>query len=103
MKKEMFHVIRQTLRSAYLSMMGTFAKPAVGIHIISGHRIEDELEPETFKKLLSNLYRRLTVKREAYYDVRLLSAIIGLFFGIAIMCLLQINRGLDNEENKIDN
>ena len=29
MKKEMFHVIRQTLRSAYLSMMGTFAKPAV--------------------------------------------------------------------------
>ena len=48
MKKEMFHVIRQTLRSAYLSMMGTFAKPAVGIHIISGHRIEDELEPETF-------------------------------------------------------
>lgn len=51
----MFHVIRQTLRSAYLSMMGTFAKPAVGIHIISGHRIEDELEPETFKKLLSNL------------------------------------------------
>ena len=39
----MLHVIRQTLRSAYLSMMGTFAKPAVGIHIISGHRIEDEL------------------------------------------------------------
>ena len=32
------------------------------------------------EKLLSNLYRRLTVKREAYYDVRLLSAIIGLFF-----------------------
>ena len=29
--------------------------------------------------------------------------IIGLFLGIAIMCLLQINRGLDNEENKIDN
>lgn len=55
MKKEMFHVIRQTLRSAYLSMMGTFAKPAVGIHIISGHRIEDELEPETFRKLLSKL------------------------------------------------
>ena len=55
MKKEMFHVIRQTLRSAYLSMMGTFAKPAVGIHIISGHRIEDELEPDTFRKLLSNL------------------------------------------------
>ena len=55
MKKEMFHVIRQTLRSAYLSMMGTFAKPTVGIHIISGHRIEDELEPDTFRKLLSNL------------------------------------------------
>lgn len=29
--------------------------------------------------------------------------IIGLFLGIAIMCLLQINRGLDNEENKINN
>ena len=33
--------------------------------------------------------------------------IIGLFLGVAIMCLLQINRGLDNEENneenKIDN
>lgn len=55
MMKEMFHVIRQTLRSAYLSMVGTFAKPAVGIHIISGHRIEDELEPDTFRKLLSNL------------------------------------------------
>ena len=32
------------------------------------------------EKILSNLYRRLTVKREAYYNVRLLSAIIGLFF-----------------------
>ena len=29
--------------------------------------------------------------------------ILGVFFGIFIMCLLQINRGLDNEENKIDN
>lgn len=28
---------------------------------------------------------------------------LGLFLGIFIMCLLQINRGLDNEENKIDN
>lgn len=28
--------------------------------------------------------------------------IIGLFLDIAIMCLLQINRGLDNE-NKINN
>ena len=55
MMKEMFHVIRQILRSAYLSTMGTFAKPAVGIHIISGHRVEDELEPDTFRKLLSNL------------------------------------------------
>lgn len=27
--------------------------------------------------------------------------IIGLFWGIAIMCLLQINRGLDNEDSKI--
>lgn len=29
--------------------------------------------------------------------------IIGLFLGIAIMCLLQINRGVRNEENKINN
>lgn len=29
--------------------------------------------------------------------------IIGLFLGISIMCLLQINRGLDNEKNKINN
>lgn len=29
--------------------------------------------------------------------------IIGLFLGISIMCLLQINRGLDNEEYKINN
>lgn len=29
--------------------------------------------------------------------------IIGLFLGVSIMCLLQINRRLDNEENKINN
>lgn len=65
----MFHVIRQTLRSAYLSMMGTFAKPAVGIHIISGHRIEDELEPETFKKLLSNLSKYVKFIRIGKFSI----------------------------------
>lgn len=47
--------IRTWLRGRFLDAIGTIAKPAPGIHILNGHRTEEEQEPETFRLLLKNL------------------------------------------------
>ncbi len=47
--------VRTFARNRVLDLLGAFAKPAPGIHILNGHRIQDETEPETFRKLLRRL------------------------------------------------
>ena len=47
--------IRSLLRSCVLSTLGCIATPAPGIHILNGHRIEKEIEPDTFRRLLTQL------------------------------------------------
>lgn len=47
--------IRAFIRGCVLDCLGAFAKPAPGIHILNGHRIQAEPEPETFRLLLSEL------------------------------------------------
>lgn len=46
---------RSMLRRRCLDILGLFSMPAPGIHILNGHRIEDEPQPETFRKLLQQL------------------------------------------------
>ena len=47
--------LRQVLRTMFLSGAGMVKKPAPGIHILGGHRIEDEAEPETFRRMVRDL------------------------------------------------
>ena len=47
--------IRSYIRNIILNILGTFSKPQPGIHILNGHRILDETEPETFRSLLKEL------------------------------------------------
>ena len=47
--------IRAFLRSWVLDCLGSFSKPAPGIHILNGHRIQEEPEPDTFRHLLNEL------------------------------------------------
>lgn len=47
--------IRAFVRSKVLDCLGSFSKPAPGIHILNGHRIQDEPEPDTFRFLLNEL------------------------------------------------
>ena len=46
---------RSLLRSCVLSTLGCIATPAPGIHILNAHRIEKEIEPDTFRRLLTQL------------------------------------------------
>lgn len=46
---------RSALRNQVLNILGSFKKPQPGIHILNGHRIQKEAEPETFRLLLSAL------------------------------------------------
>lgn len=50
-----YSTIRKTVRSIVLDILGTFSRPQPGIHILNGHRIEDEAEPATFRSLLQEL------------------------------------------------
>lgn len=52
--------IRSFFRAQVLNILGTFSFPVPGIHILNGHRIENEPEPETFQKLLSGLSKQVT-------------------------------------------
>lgn len=47
--------LRSLFRKCILDSLGTVAKPAPGIHILNGHRIEDEAEPGTFRQMLEEL------------------------------------------------
>lgn len=46
---------RTFIRARVLDFLGFFAKPKKGIHILNGHRIQNEVEPETFKKQMEEL------------------------------------------------
>lgn len=46
---------RSFVRSCVLDVLGFFSLPAPGIHILNGHRIMNEAEPETFDALLKAL------------------------------------------------
>lgn len=46
---------RTFVRARVLDVLGFFAKPHKGIHILNGHRIQNEIEPETFYKQLKEL------------------------------------------------
>lgn len=50
---------RSALRNQVLNILGSFKKPQPGIHILNGHRIQSEVEPETFRLLLSNLSKEV--------------------------------------------
>lgn len=47
--------IRSAARSCILNVLGAKAHPAPGIHILNGHRINGETEPDTFHNLLFDL------------------------------------------------
>jgi len=55
--------IRSLIRKSILDILGTFSKPAPGIHILNGHRIQQETEPETFRKILSELKKQVEFVR----------------------------------------
>ncbi|MBQ2210719.1 MAG: polysaccharide deacetylase family protein [Prevotella sp.] len=49
--------LRTIARNIVLDTLGLFSKPANGIHILNGHRIQDEIEPETFRALMLQLQK----------------------------------------------
>lgn len=51
--------IRSLIRKSILDILGTFSKPAPGIHILNGHRIQQETEPETFRRILFELKKQV--------------------------------------------
>lgn len=55
MENKMYMRARTFLRARALDILGHFATPQNGIHILNGHRIQKEAEPETFKKQLEEL------------------------------------------------
>lgn len=55
----MLSVIRQVLRGNYLSVAGFFSKPAPGVHVLNGHRTSGESEPETFRRMISELSKEV--------------------------------------------
>ena len=40
--------IRSFARNLVLNILGSFSKPQAGVHILNGHRILNEAEPERF-------------------------------------------------------
>ncbi|MBQ8713265.1 MAG: polysaccharide deacetylase family protein [Prevotella sp.] len=63
--------LRAFARNRVLDFLGTLAKPANGIHILNGHRVQQEKEPETFRALLLKL-------RESVRFVRIEDAVQGI-------------------------
>ena len=55
--------IRSYARSVVLNMLGTFSRPAPGIHILNAHRTYKEKEPDTFDRLLDQLSEHVTLVR----------------------------------------
>ena len=50
---------RSKLRNQVLNLLGSIKKPLPGIHILNGHRIQKETEPETFRRLLYALAKEV--------------------------------------------
>ncbi len=46
---------RTWIRNRILDLLGSFSVPQPGIHILNGHRIQEELEPDTFRILLEEM------------------------------------------------
>lgn len=53
--KTLHFKIRSFFRSQILNILGSYAIPAPGIHILNGHRIQQEAQPKTFEHLLKEL------------------------------------------------
>ncbi len=49
------YIVRNFIRNRILDILGLFSKPTNGVHILNGHRTQNELEPETFMELLTQL------------------------------------------------
>ena len=60
MKQSVLLKTRGILRNGILDLLGSWTKPAPGIHILNGHRCAGELEPNTFQKLLFELSKQAT-------------------------------------------
>ena len=71
--------IRAFLRSWVLDCLGSFSKPAPGIHILNGHRIQEEPEPDTFRHLLNELSQ--------YAELLHLPSMTGLWNAMIILLL----------------
>lgn len=54
---------RSALRAQVLNILGTFKTPQPGIHILNGHRIQSEAEPDTFRNLLKALSEKVEFVR----------------------------------------
>lgn len=59
----MIMFIRQLIRKSVLDVLGVFANPAPGVHILNGHRTFGEAEPETFRKMLIELSVKVKLVR----------------------------------------
>lgn len=51
--------VRTAVRAQVLNVLSLNAHPAPGIHILNGHRICKEAEPDTFRRLLDRLARQV--------------------------------------------
>lgn len=52
--------LRGFVRQQVLNVLGAWATPVPGIHILNGHRIAHENEPHTFKTLLQELSQKVS-------------------------------------------
>lgn len=55
--------VRTAVRAQVLNLLSLNARPAPGIHILNGHRICGEAEPDTFRRLLDRLAQQVTLVR----------------------------------------
>lgn len=55
--------LRSYARSRVLDLLGAFSAPCPGVHILNGHRVLSEQEPETFKHMLEQLSQHVTFVR----------------------------------------
>ena len=54
---------RTWLRSRVLDVLGAFATPQAGVHILNGHRITRSSDADSFRKMLKELSRSVTFIR----------------------------------------
>ena len=59
----LYQRLRGVVREEILNILGAWATPTPGIHILNGHRIATEKEPDTFRNLLENLSHNVSFIR----------------------------------------